>query len=62
MLFYEPSTPDLIVSGYHQDWPDARGVYCNDEKDFFVWINEKDHLRVCTLEMGGSMHVDRGCR
>ena len=55
MLFFEPATPDLIVSGYHRDWPDARGLFCNDAKDFFVWINQKDHIRVCTLEMGGDV-------
>jgi creatine kinase len=55
MLFFEPDSPELIVSGYHRDWPDARGVFCNDSKDFFVWVNEKDHMRICTLSMGGDI-------
>merc|ERR1712179_710365 len=27
-----------------RDWPDARGIWHNDAKNFLVWINEEDHL------------------
>lgn len=35
----------------------------NDKKNFLVWINEEDHLRVISMELGGNMKAvfDRWC-
>jgi creatine kinase len=52
ILFGEPATPALVAGGYHRDWPDARGIFCNDSQDFVVWVNEKDHMRIITTEEG----------
>nr|KAF6269628.1 creatine kinase B [Pipistrellus kuhlii] len=38
-----------------RDWPDARGIWHNDNKTFLVWINEEDHLRVISMQKGGNM-------
>ena len=58
MVSERKAVTDMIAAGYHRDWPDGRGVFCSDEQDFFVWVNEKDHLRVCTLELGGGSGSD----
>merc|ERR1719281_1749673 len=42
-LFQEPSSTALLASGTGRSWPDARGVFVNDTKDFMVWCNEEDH-------------------
>jgi creatine kinase len=42
-LFQEPDSPRLLSSGMGRNWPDARGIFANDEKNFFVWVNEEDH-------------------
>ena len=26
----------------NMDWPSARGIFYNEEKNFIVWINEED--------------------
>ncbi len=31
-------------------WPDARGIYHNDQKNLFVWLNEEDHMRVVSMQ------------
>ena len=31
-------------------WPDARGVFHNDAKNLFVWVNEEDHLRIISMQ------------
>lgn len=54
-LFDKPVSPLLLASGMARDWPDARGIWHNKEKNFLVWINEEDHTRVISMEKGGNM-------
>ncbi|XP_072298046.1 creatine kinase, testis isozyme-like [Eucyclogobius newberryi] len=54
-LFDKPASPLLLASGMARDWPDARGIWHNDNKTFLVWVNEKDHLRVISMRKGGNM-------
>uniref|UniRef100_H2Z695 creatine kinase n=1 Tax=Ciona savignyi TaxID=51511 RepID=H2Z695_CIOSA len=54
-LFDKPVSPLLTCAGMARDWPDARGIFHNDEKNFLVWVNEEDHMRVISMEKGGNM-------
>ncbi|XP_041090712.1 creatine kinase M-type-like [Polyodon spathula] len=54
-LFDKPVSPLLLASGMARDWPDARGIWHNENKTFLVWVNEEDHLRVISMEKGGNM-------
>ncbi|KAK5927578.1 hypothetical protein CgunFtcFv8_012719 [Champsocephalus gunnari] len=54
-LFDKPVSPLLTCSGMARDWPDARGIWHNNEKTFLVWVNEEDHTRVISMEKGGNM-------
>ncbi|KAK3527007.1 hypothetical protein QTP86_006387 [Hemibagrus guttatus] len=54
-LFDKPVSPLLLAAGMARDWPDARGIWHNDEKTFLVWVNEEDHLRVISMQKGGNM-------
>lgn len=38
-LFDKPVSPLLLASGMARDWPDARGIWHNDPKNFLVWVN-----------------------
>jgi len=51
-LFQEPDSTLLISGDMHRDWPDARGIFCNKAKNALVWVNEEDHLRIISMEMG----------
>ena len=55
LLFDKPESPLLLSSRMDRDWPDARGVWHNDEKNFLVWVNEKDHTRITAMQKGGNM-------
>ncbi|XP_016398228.1 creatine kinase S-type, mitochondrial-like isoform X2 [Sinocyclocheilus rhinocerous] len=63
-LFDKPVSPLLTASGMARDWPDARGIWHNNEKTFLIWINEEDHTRVISMEKGGNMKrvFERFCR
>ena len=37
-LFDKPVSPLLLASGMARDWPDARGIWHNDPKNFLVWV------------------------
>jgi len=51
-LFQEPDSTLLLSSGMGRHWPDARGIYHNKAENFFVWINEEDHMRIISMEAG----------
>ena len=38
-LFDKPISPLLLASGMARDWPDARGIWHNDAKNFLVWVH-----------------------
>uniref|UniRef100_A0A8C5GCW5 creatine kinase n=1 Tax=Gouania willdenowi TaxID=441366 RepID=A0A8C5GCW5_GOUWI len=46
---------DGEFKGMARDWPDARGIWHNENKTFLVWVNEEDHLRVISMQKGGNM-------
>jgi len=56
-LFDKPVSPLLLAAGMARDWPDARGIWHNDAKNFLVWINEEDHLRLISMELGGNINA-----
>ena len=51
-LFDKPVSPLLTCAGMARDWPDARGIWHNKNKNFLIWINEEDHTRVISMEKG----------
>merc|ERR1719456_2179353 len=36
-------------------WPDARGIFANEKKNFLVWCNEEDHTRIISMQMGADI-------
>lgn len=62
-LFDKPVSPLLTCAGMARDWPDARGIWHNEKKNFLVWLNEEDHTRVISMQKGGNMKevFDRFC-
>merc|ERR1719317_1609362 len=52
-LFDKPVSPLLLASGMARDWPDARGIWHNDKKNFLVWVNEEDHIRIISIQEAG---------
>lgn len=54
-LFDKPVSPLLLSAGMARDWPDARGIWHNEEKTVLVWVNEEDHTRVISMQKGGNM-------
>lgn len=54
-LFDKPVSPLLTSAGMARDWPEARGIWHNQDKNFLVWVNEEDHSRVISMEKGGNM-------
>jgi creatine kinase len=54
-LFQKPDGAMLLASGMARDWPDGRGIWHNDKKNFLVWINEEDHVRIISMQKGGDL-------
>ena len=54
-LFQEPDSTLLLSSGCGRHWPDARGIYHNDDANLFVWVNEEDQMRIVSMEKGDNV-------
>ena len=54
-LFDEPVSPLLTSARMTRDWPDARGIWMNNDRNFLVWVNEEDHSRIISIDTGGNM-------
>jgi creatine kinase len=49
-LFQEPDSILLLSGGMGRHWPDARGIFHNNNKNLFVWLNEEDHMRIVSMQ------------
>ncbi|CAL4069552.1 unnamed protein product [Meganyctiphanes norvegica] len=47
--------PNHKVGGMERNWPKGRGVFHNAAKSFLVWVNEEDHVRAVSTELGGDI-------
>jgi len=54
-LFQEPDSTLLLSGGMGRNWPDARGIFHNKANNFFVWVNEEDHMRIISMEKGDNV-------
>merc|ERR1719146_250348 len=54
-LFQEPDSTLLLSGGMGRHWPDARGIFHNDDQNLFVWLNEEDHMRIVSMQTGRDM-------
>lgn len=54
-LFQEPDSTLLLSSGCGRHWPDARGIFHNDNENLFVWVNEEDQMRIVSMEKGDNI-------
>ena len=43
----------MSTSGRH--WPDARGIFHNNDENLFVWVNEEDQMRIVSMEKGDNV-------
>jgi len=54
-LFDKLNSSVLLSADMVRDWPDARGIWYNNNKNFLVWINEEEHVRITAMEKGGTL-------
>lgn len=55
-LFQKPKTTNLLTNaGAARDWPNNRGIFHNDNKTALCWVNEEDHCRIISMQMGGNV-------
>ena len=45
----------LESCGLERDWPEARGIFHNNDKTFLVWVNEEDQLRIISMQQGSNI-------
>jgi arginine kinase len=55
ILFNDGEDNCLRSVGGYNDWPTGRGIYMNNAKNFIVWVNEEDHIRIISMQKGASL-------
>ena len=43
------------MSTLGRHWPDARGIFHNNDENLFVWVNEEDQMRIVSMEKGDNV-------
>jgi len=55
-LFQIPTARNLLTgAGAARSWPDNRGIFHNDTQTALAWVNEEDHCRIISMELGGNI-------
>ncbi|CAL4075012.1 unnamed protein product, partial [Meganyctiphanes norvegica] len=54
-LLFKNCDKFMEAAGSCHYWPCGRGMYLNEKKSFLVWVNEEDHLRIISMDMGGDL-------
>jgi len=55
-LFQIPTARNLLTgAGAARNWPSSRGIFHNDAKTALAWVNEEDHCRIISMELGGNI-------
>ena len=55
-LFQIPSARNLLTgAGAARSWPNNRGIFHNEAQTALCWVNEEDHCRIISMEMGGDI-------
>lgn len=55
-LFQIPTDRNLLTgAGAARSWPKSRGIFHNDAKTALAWVNEEDHCRIISMELGGNI-------
>jgi arginine kinase len=55
ILYNDADDKYLRAAGGYDDWPIGRGVFMNKAKNFIVWVNEEDHIRIISMQKGASL-------
>jgi len=55
ILFNDADDKYLRAAQGYNDWPLGRGIYMNNAKNFIVWVNEEDHIRIISMQKGASL-------
>jgi len=55
-LFQIPTSRNLLTgAGAARSWPHNRGIFHNDSQTALCWVNEEDHCRIISMELGGDI-------
>mmetsp|Transcript_26376 Transcript_26376/g.73742 ORF Transcript_26376/g.73742 Transcript_26376/m.73742 type:complete len:501 (+) Transcript_26376:54-1556(+) len=56
ILFKDPDAY-ANLAGLGRDWPDGRGLYCDnfESPKTIIWCNDNDHFRIISMQKGGSL-------
>lgn len=55
-LFQIPTSRNLLTgAGAARSWPDNRGIFHNETQTALAWVNEEDHCRIISMELGGNI-------
>lgn len=55
-LFQIPTARNLLTgAGAARSWPNNRGIFHNETQTALCWVNEEDHCRIISMELGGDI-------
>lgn len=55
LMLRAPDAPSQISAGLDRDWPDARGVFANEDFTIAAWVNGMEHLQLTSRQEGANL-------
>jgi len=52
-LLFDKGDQGCEVAGINRDWPNGRGIYCNEDFSLVIWVNQQDHIKIIANECNG---------
>ena len=50
-----PFFPTETSANLGKDWPDSRGIWINEDKSLYAYINRKDHILISLVENNSNL-------
>lgn len=54
-MFFKDDCPLLKAANVYRFWPSGRGIFVNESNNFYIFCNQKDHLKFFVRELSGNM-------
>lgn len=54
-LFFQKGDRFQDAAGFNRDFPQCRGIFYSRDKQFRIWVNEEDHLRIISQETSSDL-------
>jgi len=54
-FLFKDEDPYLKEANAQNFWPQGRGIFLSESRQFLIWVGEEDHLRIISMQQGADL-------